>query len=175
MSLPKLKPRTFFYRDRKNIDKPTLLRSLGEGDWERFYSEDSIDSKVGLLVEIITSSFDKVAPYKQVTLKKHKLEWLTPDIKELMRKRDTIRARYRKTGGVNLREKFSMFRKLVKREIYKVKSNYYFRKLEGPQDAKKLWSQLRDLGLIEGNLNKGPNPAINLNEHLVFRCHWEET
>lgn len=86
--VPKVPPRSFCFRDLKNIDKIGFLHELSSCSWDSLYCSDSIDLKVEMLNGFIFNTLDLFAPIRHITAKKRTAPWLTDIIRSGMRERE---------------------------------------------------------------------------------------
>ena len=108
------KETNFTYRDYKNIAPEDLVAQLGCCDWTCFDAE-VVDNEQALdcLCTNLTAAMDTLAPEKTVAPKKGRLPWINVELVQLLRRRDTLYRRYKRTGQLALYEEFITLRKQI--------------------------------------------------------------
>ena len=108
------KETNFTYTDYKNIAPEDLVAQLGCCDWTCFDAE-FVDTEQALDCVCInlTAAMDTLAPEKTVAPKKGRLPWIDAELVQLLRRRDTLYRRYKRTRQLALYEEFITLRKQI--------------------------------------------------------------
>ncbi|KAI5731371.1 hypothetical protein M8J77_008987 [Diaphorina citri] len=85
---PKPIPKLITCRNFKNFEANLFLDDARSADWNFVYSAPDIDSKVLTFNNIVTSLFDKHAPFRTFIAKHQPVPWMTPPLKHLINRRD---------------------------------------------------------------------------------------
>ena len=142
--------------------KPRKVLLFGKADWPtlkakmKLYQESFLSDHLGKTVEELwtdfTTTLDKLTreciPSKLIR-GKSSLPWITQEIKRLIRKRDSLYAKFKKSGDLDIKTKFQTLRQQIKK---KIKESYqaYLENLLGLNDrdnvcdSKKLFSFLKN-------------------------------
>jgi len=87
---------------------------------------------------------DCVAPIKNVCLKQRTEAWISPDILNYIKERDTFLYTFKKSKNKEDYESFCKYRNIVHREVKQAKQEYLSNKIEeNKNDSKSLWKQLK--------------------------------
>lgn len=150
---------TQFKRCTKNYNTDYLQNSL----LNTTYNNDTVDVNVlaNNFTESISQILDEMCPMKKVKFKQKYSDkkWITTEIKELMKKRDTLyrRAVYEKTKE-NWNE-FKRVRNQIVKQIKIEKDNYFHRMIDQNKgNPKELWKNLKVL--LPGKNNGVPNEIL---------------
>ena len=132
----------------------TLLRTrilaLGLGLWEKICLIADVDYAWDFFYEGFNSIINKHAPLKKYRVKGHNNAWFTPDLSDLLHKRNLAWARARKS-----KQDFDwlVFRQTVKIRIRKAKANHFLSQTSNNlNNPTKFWKIIKSLS---ENNNKG--------------------
>lgn len=106
---PKSQHKIIQYRDYKHLDVELLVSEARASDWGSIRRCVSVDEKVEILTNIITSLFEKHIPLKTSRVRRPPAPWFTPEIKRLMKSRDRSHAKFRRSLS---REHWNKYRSL---------------------------------------------------------------
>lgn len=81
---------TFTCRQTKYLDIEQLKKMLQDADWTSFYRENDINKAWAEMYRIYTLILDKLCPMVQYINVKKKQEWITPNLFEMMKRRDYL-------------------------------------------------------------------------------------
>ena len=163
------KSSAFTYRDYKKIVPEELAAQLSCCDWTPFEVE-VIDTEQALdcLCVNLTATIDSLAPVKTFIPKKGRLPWIDAELAQLLRKRDTIYRRYKRTGRPDLFQQFITLRKDLDERIDLAKTSYLQARLSDALSDGNVWKELRGLGLLPKHTEdlNGFTPD-ELNDHFA--------
>ena len=135
-------------RSTKKYDKNEFVNMLNNANWYSMYSSDTVDDAWLNFRDIFTATLDSVAPLKRVRIRNHSDPWITSEILESIRERDSWLRRSRKDRhDPDHYEKYRQARNRVQNEIRIAKRQYMVNKIDENKDnPKQLWKYLKDLG-----------------------------
>ena len=95
-----------------------------------------------------TGVLDSVAPLKEIRIKQNSEPWMTQEILENIRERDSWLRKFKKDKTIlDYYSNYSRLRNKVQRDIKKAKREYMKSKIdENKNDSKRLWETLKSLG-----------------------------
>ena len=159
----------FCFRSFKSVDSAQLTEYLRACDWSVFdEGEFSVDDAVRCLHENLGRAMDTFAPLRVFQYGKGKHPWYTPRIAKLVRERDRLYMRYRRT-----RLDFDLYcyrcaRDIAHEAVETARLDFYFNRLEGLTDPKDIWRELRHLGVAPCSENDlGDYSVEELNRHFA--------
>lgn len=142
-------PNILTYRDFKGIDADELVSVLLNADWSAFEDPDNdVDGHLSCLNSILRAAIDKLAPIKNLKIKKGNYPWIDDNIKFLRRRRDATYRRYKRTNDSLLLDQYLHLRKQTDELTEKARTDYIHNKLYSITNSAALWKELRNLGLI---------------------------
>ena len=106
-----------------NFDE--LLSELSDTPWHIMDIYSSVDDMWDCWKKLFFSVLDRHAPLRSVRRRKHSLEWIDEEIRQMMRARNYFRTKFRKTGN---QEDWMNYKNLKKRVINltrKAKAEYF--------------------------------------------------
>ncbi|KAI5730234.1 hypothetical protein M8J76_011579 [Diaphorina citri] len=101
---PKPTPKLITCRNFKNFEANLFLDDARSADWNLVYSAPDIDSKVLTFNNIVTSLFDKHAPFRTFIAKHQPVPWMTPELKHLINRRDEASRKFAQSKSPKLRK-----------------------------------------------------------------------
>jgi len=118
------------------------------------------------------SILDTVAPVKEIRLKQRSEPWMTSEIIELIKLRDTALYNFKKTRTNDNFAIFTMYRKRLQYLVKSTKAAYFSNKVEEHKhDSKGLWHHLKSLG-YKTKTKSSSNIVLNINDEI---CHDSST
>lgn len=158
----------FTYRDYNSVDSTALCGYLRECDWSLFHTENTLEERLSLLYDHLNNAISLHVPTKSLSHKKakHRL-WFTNEIDSLVCERDRRYRRYRRTRLRDDLQSYRSARDEAHEAINNAKIKFYQARLERVHDSKRIWRELRNLGLCSSGLDsQSPFPADELNMHF---------
>lgn len=163
LSVPQSIKQKITFRNFKKINIESLLVDVENSNWTEVYTENDIDVKVDNFNRIINALMDKHAPVQSKVLRQNSAPWMNNEIRSMIKRRDKLRKKFKKT---KCPEDFEIFRKLrnhTKQMTRNAKIKYYYEKFGTEKDTRSLWNTIRSLKV--GNSNTGTvDPVVNVND-----------
>ena len=165
------KPIKVTRRDFKNFDEQGFQIAAETAMWENVLSVDSVNDKVTVFENVFTELLDTFAPYKTFTIRKpNSTPWLTEEISEVMRERDSNKSHFNKTGNILYHEKYKFLRNKVTSMMRQSQKNLFNNTINSKvKNGRDFYSAVKKLNVISDKKNKGSVnfPANTLNEAFV--------
>ncbi|KAI5707715.1 hypothetical protein M8J77_008256 [Diaphorina citri] len=121
---PKPTPKLITCRNFKNFEANLFLDDARSADWNFVYSAPDIDSKVLTFNNIVTSLFDKHAPFRTFIAKHQPVPWMTPELKHLINRRDEASRKFAQSKSSREYQSFTRARNKAKQAIRNAKLRY---------------------------------------------------
>ncbi|KAI5714781.1 hypothetical protein M8J77_005490 [Diaphorina citri] len=121
---PKPTPKLITCRNFKNFEANLFLDDARSADWNFVYSAPDIDSKVLTFNNIVTSLFDKHAPFRTFIAKHQPVPWMTPELKHLINRRDEASRKFAQSKSSREHQSFTRARNKAKQAIRNAKLRY---------------------------------------------------
>ena len=127
-----------------------IQRAASQFDWEKAFSNQSIDSKIEIFNEVLLNIFSNYCPSKKITCNDNEPPWLTDKIKRMICLKDDAFKHFqsRNEDGTQ-NDIYKILTQQITDEIEKEKHNYYDKlsnKLNDPSaNQKKYWTVLKTL------------------------------
>lgn len=123
----KLNQQPIIVRNLRNIDDNNFLLHLSNHEWAGIFSKPDINVKVYKLTLFLTLSFDAFAPLHLSSLKKRFSPWMTNVLIALIiKERNKLRSKFRKTKQNINQVNFRRIRNLAKTRIRDAYNKYNF-------------------------------------------------
>ena len=146
-----------------------FVEILENVNWSSVYKSGCVDEAWLSFRELFTSSLDSVAPLKEVRIKNNSEPWMSVEILETIRERDSWLRRSRKDKHEP--DHYLNYRKLrnkVHTDIRNAKRHYMINKIDENRDnPKQLWKHLKDLG-YQSNSKGSTNIVLDVDGK---KCH----
>ena len=111
---------------------------------------------------------DNIAPIKEVRLKQRTEPWMTSEILEVIKARDSALYNFKKHKSNDYYKQFCNYRNKVQYLIKSTKASYFLDKVEEHKfDAKGLWQQLKKLGYKSKSKNN-LNIVLNIENEVCY-------
>ncbi|XP_026325049.1 uncharacterized protein LOC113234040 [Hyposmocoma kahamanoa] len=143
---PKRRHKTLMLRNYAKIDKNALFDDVLNSDWELVFGAEDVNEMVQAFNSIILTIFDKHAPLQVVRVKHFPAPWLTPDIKEVMERRNRARIRLRKNPTKINNEAYIELRNRCNKLCRSARRKHIHSTIEGCPHTK-MWKYLKSLGI----------------------------
>ena len=147
-------------RNMKFYSGQFLVAELSKIDWSLILSSSNVDYCVKEFSRLFISAVDKVAPYREIRVRKNSSPWMNGIILASIKKRDRLFSRYKSDkGNGTLYKEYCRVRNAVQRDIKQAKEIYFRNKVERNKDnSGKLWAHLNSLGFSK----KSPGSACKI-------------
>ena len=97
-----------------------------------------VSKDVNELRELLKTFFldiiEKYAPMIQIRVKRKRLHYVTSELCKMVRQRDYLRGKAKKTGSRILRQAYDQAKNAVSHILYKLRKSYYTNKIEQHKD-----------------------------------------
>ena len=114
LRVPKHKQKYIRCRNFNNINHDKFLEDARSLPWNEIEFTDDIDAKVDILNTLLLKLMNSHAPVRTIRVSKPFAPWLTPDIKEMMAKRDSIFRKFKRTKDLEMFITYKHLRNRVK-------------------------------------------------------------
>ena len=165
------KPITVTRRDFKHFDEQGFIRASEIAMWENVLTVDNVNDKVTVFENVFTELLDTFAPYKTFTIKKpNSTPWLTSEISEVMRERDSNKAHFNKTGKLPYHNKYKFLRNKVTSMMRQSQKDLFNNTINSKvKNSRDFYSAIKKVNVISDKKNKGTVnfPANTLNQTFV--------
>ena len=122
----------------KNYDPELFRADLNRIPWDIIELESDPNNAWNSFKDLFMTAADCNAPVVNRRVRGRSLPWITPTIKDLMKKRDYQHKSY-------IRNSYKRLRNAVSMKLRKKKASYYSNQLCEKQDSRKLWKTLNEL------------------------------
>lgn len=163
---PPLADLSFSYRSYKDLDYNSLFADCLDLNWKLLFDFHRIDDKVAVINEYLYYLFDKHVPLRNIVKTKRTTPvWFNASIQLAIFDREAAYRAWKNNKTPANRSKFIRARREVKKLIKITKGNYIYKLLDSGLPPRKLWSNIRHLGLSK---DSPPNPQFSVNELNQF-------
>ena len=104
-------------RNIKDLDPMDFLNEFALQDHDAFMLADDVDDMVDVLVKNIIKTLDRVAPSKKVVIDTRHAQYLTPELRDMIKTRNEMRRTAEATGKQEDWSEFKSFRNLLRRKL----------------------------------------------------------
>ena len=111
-------------RSTKEYNRELFIEKLNENDWSKLFLCRNVDKAWDIFKEIFITTLNKVAPLKEVKIKKHTEPWVNSEILETISERDHYLLSYKKNGNKYSYLRYCKLRNKVQRLVKDAKSNF---------------------------------------------------
>ena len=140
----RMTPRTTKKRIYKNFVAANFVEDIKtakeNGLFSAMHETDDIDEAGDIFVRVFNEILDKHAPIKTIQNRTNYVPYLTNDIKNLMKQRDTLKEEAAKSGNINIHNQYKELRNRVTTKLKTAKVDYYKEKFEqNDMSSSELW------------------------------------
>ena len=138
-------------------------------NWSTVYSSGNVDEAWLCFRDLFAKILDSVAPLKEVRIKYHSEPWITAEILDSIRERDSwLHRSQNDKHEPEHYENYRTFRNKVQNNIRSTKRHYMIDKIDENKDnPKHLWKHLKDLG-YQSKSKKSTNIVLDVDG---TKCH----
>ena len=152
----------------KQYTKDIFIEKLGQADWNKCFYSTNVNGSWLAFKDIFMSCLNSVAPIKEVRLKQRTEPWMSSEILDFIKLRDSYLYKFRKHGNQENYSLFCKFRNIVQREVKIAKSSYFANQIsENRNKPKSLWQHLKQLG-YKSHKSGNENVVLNIENE---NCH----
>lgn len=166
---PKQQPVFKTIRDFKYILHEQFQSDLKSIPWRNIYDLNDINEKISFINSNLITLLDLHAPLKTIRITKKYAPWLTENLKLMMKERDKLLARYKRTKNNNDWTSYKSIRNAVCVTVKREKKAYYNAILSN-SDSKHIWQNLKSLNILNKKSHKLPENLADvesLNKHFI--------
>ena len=141
------KPERFSYFDFRSINVRSLFNECDTLDWTPIHTSLDVNQQVDILNSILKYLFTKYVPLKTRIVKNNNCPWISNRVVESMSQRDRLFRRWKRYRCSNMFEEYKQSLNRVTSLIKQAKHSYYCAYFDSNRSSKRLWSQVRNLGI----------------------------
>ena len=134
---------TFFARNIKTIPEGEFEREFINSRIYEVYQADDIDEALACLEFKINRTLNVVAPLKRVTTRAHYAQWMTPELKLKVARRNLMRKRAEESKEHADWMVFKGYQKVLSKELREARMNS-FKEAMDVKDAKQRWRVVKE-------------------------------
>ena len=135
-------------RSMKNYNKEDFQQALLDSDWSCVMTSDNVSEAWNCFKSKFMSIINNIAPVKECRIKQRTQPWMTSDILNCIKERDSAFHIFKKHKSECNFNSFKEIRNKTQYLVLKDKQNYFKEKLEeNKNQSKSLWNTLKQLGL----------------------------
>lgn len=137
---------SFKCRQLKDLNVEELAKQLNGADWEKFYKATDVDVMWNEMYNIYLSVLNRLCPLVEYVNVRRKQSWITPNLFELMKKRDYCYKIAQRTGNKDDWVAAKRQRNLTNDACSRAKGEFIKQKLKDDEgNPKKFWGHLAPL------------------------------
>lgn len=143
---PKPKPKTMLQRNFRDMDTDVLREDAAGLNWDVIFEADSVDHKIETFNSLLTHLYDRHAPVRCIHLKHLPAPWLTPELRDLMAKKATAKAKYKFNATARNLDRYKYARNRCNTACRDAQRRHIHSSIENG-DPMKVWKFLGTLGI----------------------------
>ena len=161
--------KTFTYRSFDSIDIPSLLSDASSLPWNMLYETITIDEKMEMVNRYLSGLLERHAPLKSVTIDENSAPWITANVRQSFRQRDSAYRQWLSSRTISDWNNFCRQRNHNNRLVKSVKKSYSEKQLDPRLGTNVLWKNVRKLGLMDSNhsIGSGQFSSADFNKHFT--------
>ena len=133
-------------RNLKNFDEEAFQSDMNNINFDPIYGIDNPEEACSVFLSLILPVMDKHAPVRKTRIKQKESPWMTPSIFQLIRNRNRLKNKAKKSKKQEDCDNYKKARNNVTTQIRHAKRNFISKKIEsGVRDVKMVWKTLRYL------------------------------
>lgn len=169
----KFKQKFIKFRDFKYFNYEHFLVDLQDIPFQNILWCESIESKIELLTQYITTLFDIHAPLQLVRVSKPKAPWLTDTIKRMIKERDKALSTYKRTHS---EADFQYYKQLRNHTLTSIRNEKkaYVNNICRQGNIKNTWKTLKTFNVKKCKTSEIPSSignAADINNHFASAFH----
>lgn len=163
------KHNTVKLRSIKNYDVNVFISKLNKVNWFDVINCEIVNDAWTIFKSKFMSVLDEVAPVKQVRLKQKSELWFNSEILNAISQRDSAYKSFLKTKSQEDHKVYASLRNLTQKKIKLAKQTYVKDHIESNSSSiKKLWSSLKNLGLMGKVKSQNVNICLKNDKNEVI-------
>ena len=161
--------RQFSYRNVDRIDLSSLLHDAQLLPWNEVYAQLSVDGKMETMHGFLLGLLDAHAPVKTYSVSDADAPWINAEIRRSLRLRDAKHSEWIRQRNDSIWNDYCRLRNQSNRLLAAAKTSYNMSQLNPDIGQKKLWQNVRKLGLMDSNhsVGSGNLSSSDLNNHFT--------
>ena len=161
--------RQFSCRNIDRIDLSSLLHDAQGLSWNEIYAQLSVDGKMETLLDFLQVLLDAHAPVRTFTVNDADAPWINAEIRRSLKLRDAKYCEWKRLRNDSVWNDYCRLRNQSNRLLAAAKASYNANQLNPNLGPKKLWQNVRKLGLMDGNhsVGSGNLTSTDLNNHFT--------
>lgn len=157
----------YYYRDYNSFSMDDLMQKTVELNWREIFSLGSADAMVNVFNNNVSSLFEEFIPLKRSSRRNINdvNAWFHDGIRVALNGRDIAFRNWKRNGSEVSRSYYCHLRNRATQLIKAAKRRYFNNKLGRGLGSKKLWSNLKNIGIVSSSKVK---PEFNSNEYNTY-------
>lgn len=172
LNIPKISQKTskrkIWLYDRGDYDK--FKQYLSDVDWDSLISSNNVNDLTTNITNAILDAAELCIPSKIITVRKNQPQWLTSNIRKLIRKKNRIHRKARRSNSPSDWNKFRRIRNdvtnLVRKSKEEHKNNLIKKLINENSSGSNWWKTVKQLTGIKSR-DHGIPPLVK-NDNLIF-------
>ena len=137
---------TFTGRSYRNYNKNNFQQNIHDAEWNAFNSDNTVTGKWNCLLEIIRKNIDKMCPLKVFKIKKEKEPWISNQLIELIKDKDSALKRAKKKKDPQLWAEAKRLRNRCTKRLREARADYIKENLDDNMgNQKKFWKNIQNV------------------------------
>ena len=133
-------------RSYKNLDLDLILDNLCSADWQNLFQSNNPEFAWEQLYQKLGKELDKSCPIRKTRIKNYVPEWISPDLREIMKDRDHYYKKAKCSGEEDDWNIARHLRILAHSSIRQAKADFIKKQLtENAKDGARFWRQLKQI------------------------------
>ena len=150
-------------RDFRRFDPHEFISEISGISWDTVYKNSNPQAAYDIFISLLIKVIDKHAPMHKRRVKTKESPWMTKDILMLIRSRDRLKAKAKKSDSTPHWENYKKARNDVTSAVRKAKRNYITKKINSAKDSsKEIWDSLKYL--TPNKKNSRPINSLTIND-----------
>ena len=146
---------SFYGRSYRDYDIHKFHENLDNQNWNLFEITDNPDLLWDYMLENIQNSIDDICPLKTFKIKKYKEPWISQELLELIKDKDTLLKKAKRTKLPGDWETAKRYRNDCLTRIRRAKADFITSELDDHKnDSKKFWMNIKEVLPIKNKSNK---------------------
>lgn len=169
----KTPPENYWYRDYDKINVDCFLRDLLECNLTAIYSFSNVNEKLDYFNNILLSLINRHAPLTRKFIRDPSSPWINGHVHRMFNNRANAYECWRRDK--NNPQKWNNFvklRNITNRTVKNTKREYFASQLNAFLPAKKLWTNIKRLGLKHSNTKVGGGDVTATSLNRFFVSHY---
>ncbi|XP_059222548.1 uncharacterized protein LOC131996735 [Stomoxys calcitrans] len=159
----------YLIRDFRKLNY-NLLNDLSNNiAWDAIYGYESVEDQVSFMQHHISLLYDYCVPLRIIKGIHKQQPWFTPEVKNLIQRRDTLYKRWKYYKTTILYNNFKEARRQVNEKIKVLKTEYYRQKFTTAVNSGSKWKVIRSIGIGKKNISTPDMNVEDLNQ--MFANH----